>query len=56
MSQGSLHITLLVYGTLKRGQWTTAREANGEQAAGLAEGRHCRRQGATFHDRFLVAP
>jgi gamma-glutamylcyclotransferase (GGCT)/AIG2-like uncharacterized protein YtfP len=45
-------ITLFVYGTLKSGRWTTAREANGEQAAGLAEGRHCRRQGATFHDRF----
>lgn len=45
-------ITLFVYGTLKSGRWTTAREANGEQAAGLAEGRHCRRQGATNHDRF----
>ena len=45
-------ITLFVYGTLKSGRWTTAREANGEQAAGLAEGRHCRRQGATHHDRF----
>ena len=45
-------ITLFVYGTLKSGRWTTAREANGEQAAGMAEGRHCRRQGATFHDRF----
>jgi gamma-glutamylcyclotransferase (GGCT)/AIG2-like uncharacterized protein YtfP len=44
-------ITLFLYGTLKSGRWTTAREANGEQAAGLAEGRHCRRQGATFHDR-----
>jgi gamma-glutamylcyclotransferase (GGCT)/AIG2-like uncharacterized protein YtfP len=45
-------ITLFVYGTLKSGRWTAAREADGEQAAGLAEGRHCRRQGAAFHDRF----
>jgi len=47
-----MNITLFVYGTLKSGRWTTAREANGEQSRGLAEGRHCRRQGATNHDRF----
>jgi gamma-glutamylcyclotransferase (GGCT)/AIG2-like uncharacterized protein YtfP len=52
MPRADLSTTLFVYGTRKRGQWTTAREANGEQATGLAEGRHCRRQGATFHSRF----